>query len=75
MKVEIDAGLLGIVSGEQKRALQGFVGAGCFSQRKSFDEFFIESDLTADLGLADLMKLAEHFKVSVLESRVELKDI
>jgi hypothetical protein len=74
--IRLELGSLGIISGEQKRALECFVDVRIFDQRKSFDEFTINTtNIQAAIGLKELMILAEVFIVRVLEDSVLLSDL
>ncbi|MCP4395562.1 MAG: hypothetical protein GY804_15040 [Alphaproteobacteria bacterium] len=75
MKTRLELGSLGIISSEQKRALECYVDARAFRQRKTFDEYYV--DLTSFervIDLRDLMILAERFKIIVLEDAVIVTD-
>jgi len=64
---------IGIITGEEKRALEPYIDARRFTQRKSYDEYYIDSgDLKVDLSMSDLMVLAEEFKVLVSPDEIEL---
>lgn len=71
MKVRLELGNLGIISGEQKRALECYVDARAFSQRKSYDEYYVDLiNFECVLDLRDLMILAESFEIIVTEDSV-----
>jgi len=67
---------IGIVTGEERRALEDYIDARRFTQRKSYDEYYIDSgNLELDLSISDLMILAERFKVIVNYDSVELSSM
>lgn len=68
---------LGIISGDQKRHLEDYLDARFFSQRKEFDEYYIDIQEVdfENINIQDLMYLAEKFKVKVTESLIILNDI
>ncbi len=71
MKARLELGVLGIISGEQRRALECYIDARAFRQRKSFDEYYVDlTNVELELDLRDLMILAERFKVIVLEDAI-----
>jgi hypothetical protein len=73
--IRLELGALGILSGEQKRALECYIDSRIFDQRKTFDEYTLNSTNTySALDLDDLRILAENFKVRVLEDSVLLAD-
>ena len=75
MKTRLELGGLGIISGKQRRSLECYVDARAFRQRKTFDEYYVDlSNFERELGLGDLMILAEHFKIIVLEDSVIVSD-
>lgn len=77
MKARLELGALGIISGEQRKALECYIDARAFRQRKSFDEYYIDLtnvELELELDLMDLMILAERFKVIVLEDAIIIAD-
>ena len=64
-----------IICGDDKRVLEEYVDSRNFTQRKSYDEYYIVNnnvEINLDLGL--LMILAEHFKVTVLADEVEIAE-
>ena len=64
---------LGIISGEKKRALECYVDSRYFTQRKSYDEYYVVADnVSADLGINDLMILAENFTVTITVDSVDI---
>ena len=75
MKTRLELGTLGIISGEQKRALECYVDVRAFRQRKTFDEYYVDlTNFERVLDLRDLMILAERFKIIVLEDAVIVTD-
>ena len=59
---------LGIISGDQKCALERHIGSDCFKQRKNYDEYYVLPDFIefeSGFFIDDLMVLAEDFSVSV----------
>ena len=72
MKTQIEL-QLGIINGDDKRALENYIDSRAFIQRKSFDEYYCDwTNIELDIDLNDLMILAEHCKVKVFESCVIL---
>jgi len=66
---------LGIISGDQKRALECYVDSRFFKQRKSYDEYYVEIDTVVfNHGINDLMILAEEFSVVITSNFIYLKD-
>ena len=75
MTTRLELGRLGIISGEQKRALECYVDARAFRQRKTFDEYYVDlTNFERVIDLRDLMILAERFKIIVLEDAVIVTD-
>ena len=77
MNTRLELGSIGIIQGDEKRALEDYVDPRYFSQRKSYDEYYIDTTnvrLNRVLDLNDLMILAERFKVTVLEDCVIISD-
>ena len=73
--IRLELGSLGILSGEQKRALEAYIDPRSFTQRKQFDEYTVDTtNQYASLDLGDLRILAEEFKVLVLEDSVLIAD-
>ena len=73
--INLDLSCLGIISGEQKRALECFIDPRLFAQRKNYDEYILVSkDTSVNIDLRDLTILAEDFKVQVLKDSVKLTD-
>lgn len=63
----IELGSLGLLSGDDKRALENYVHPSYFRQRKSYDEYYVDvTNLDLDLDLRDLQILADDFKVRIL---------
>lgn len=57
---------LGIIEGDKKRALENYIDPRHFTQRKSYDEYYIDIDtIEADWSIQDLMIIADHFTVSI----------
>ena len=63
--VTIHTGGLSVVSYEAKTVLMRYIGDHKFISRKGLPEYTIKCDThhCVDVGLHDLMALAEHFKV------------
>ena len=71
----LDFRSMGIISGDQKRALECFVDCRAFKQRKNFDEFtFTSEEWDVSVSVKDLMILAEVFVVAVTEDSIVLSD-
>ena len=65
-KIQIDTSCLGIIEGDEKRFLSAYVDERSFTQRKNYDEYYVESDgVLKELEVSDLCIMAEHFKVVV----------
>lgn len=65
-KIILDTSNLGIMEGDKKRALECYVDAREFQQRKSYDEYFLNNNLrNIELDIRDLLILAEQFIVTV----------
>ena len=57
---------LGLLTGEEARFLLEWFDELCFTQRKTYDEYYFEPDnKTLLLSLYDLILLARQFKVQV----------
>ena len=66
---------LGIISGDQKRALECYVDSRFFVRRKSYDEYYVEVEIVEFRhGVNDLMILAEDFDVSINSNSITLKN-
>jgi hypothetical protein len=64
----LELGSLGIVGGDDKRALENYVSPAYFRQRKTYDEYYIDvTNIQIALNFKDLTILAENFIVRVLE--------
>lgn len=75
MRARLELGSLGIISGEQRKALECYIDARSFRKRKSFDEYYVDlTNVELELDLRDLMILAERFKVVVLEDAIIIAD-
>ena len=65
----LELGSLGIIDGNDKRALESYVHPFHFRQRKSYDEYYIDiTSVESALSFNDLTILAENFTVRVLEN-------
>ena len=74
MKVKINLDGLGIIEGDQKRLLENYVDERLLTQRKQYDEYYVNiAVLEIEIDIRDLMILAEKFKVTVLESGVTIE--
>ena len=74
MKVLMSFEKLSIIDRDAKRHLEDYLDARCFSQRKSYDEYYIDVQNAEfdNLGSRDLMYLAQRFKVEVCEDIIYL---
>ena len=73
--VRLELGSIGIIEGESKRVLECYVDSRLFEQRKSYDEYFVNvSNVEVDLGVKDLMLLAEVLTVKVLSDCVSISN-
>jgi len=71
MKVSIE---LGLISGDQKRCLECYLDSRHFTQRKTYDEYYVDAGLDMDMSLTinDLMIIAEDFSVAVLPGGISI---
>lgn len=75
MKVRLELGTLGIISHQQKATLECYVDTRLFRQRKTFDEYYVDTtNCEVDIELGDLMILGELFKVIVLYDAIIIAD-
>lgn len=75
MKVRLEVGTLGIITGEQKRHLENYVDRLVFRQRKNYDEFYIDvTNFESSLDLRQLMRLSESFTIRLLEDCVIISE-
>jgi hypothetical protein len=71
MDMDLD---VGIITGEQKRVLECYIDSRLFRQRKSYDEYYVDSLLEKFKGnINDLCILAEEFDVRVHADGIILK--
>ena len=71
MKVRLELGTLGIITGKERRVLECYVDSRLFRQRKTFDEYYVDAtNFEVDVDLQDLMILADNFKIIVLGDSV-----
>lgn len=74
--VDIQLGRLGIIEGDAKRLLEPYVDGRLFSQRKTYDEYTIDTDIVKiRMDIKDLFILSEKFIVTVGDGWVELEEI
>ncbi len=74
--VDIHLGRLDLISGESKRLLEPYVDSRLFSQRKTYDEYTIDTDsVKIRMDIKDLFILSEKFIVTVGDGWVELEEI
>ena len=74
--VDIHLGRLGLISGDSKRLLEPYVDSRLFSQRKSYDEYTIDTaSVKIRMDIKDLFILSEKFIVTVGDGWVELEEI
>ena len=72
-KIKLGLGRLGIIAGEDKRQLENYVHPMYFRQRKSYDEYYIDTNsVDIELDINDLHILAETFEVTVTRNIVVL---
>ncbi len=77
MKAKVHLSRLGIISGESKRLLEGYVDTRLFSQYKSYDVWYIQDytkPLELDMDLRDLFILSERFEIRVGNGWIELEE-
>ena len=73
--ITIDLGQLGIVDLAQKQALECYIDERLFRQRKSFSEYYIDTnEVKLSINIKDLMILADQFDVVVSYDSVILRD-
>ena len=74
--IKLDLSYLGIIQGDNKRALEDYVDPSYFKQRKSYDEYTIDKQYVFVFYrcIGDLMLLAENFKVIVYQDSVCLEE-
>ena len=66
MKTRFEIGSIGILEGDLKRVLELYIGEDAFTQRKCYDEYYInKSNYEVDVELEDLMRLGCDFKVQM----------
>ena len=76
MKTKVHFERLGIISGDSKRLLEGYVDTRYFSQRKSYDEWVVDYDeIELELDLKDLFILSEKFEIRVGDGWIELEEV
>ena len=78
MKTKVCFERLGVISGESKRLLEDYVDTRYFSQRKSYDEWWIADYTTLlelELELSDLFILSEKFEIRVGDGWIELEEV
>lgn len=76
MKIRLELGTLGIISNQQKCALECYVDTRLFRQRKTYDEYYVDTtNYDVDIELGDMMILGELFKVIVLYDAVIITDL
>ena len=65
-EIKLNLSKIGIIEGDDKRALEDYVDVRCFVQRKNYDEYYIShSEYKMELDIRDLLILAERFIVTV----------
>ena len=75
-KIQLEMGAIGIIEGQHKRSLECYIDERLFTQRKTYDEYYLSSKSeTVELGLQDLMILAESFKVKVFDHFVSISSL
>ena len=73
IRIKLDLSAIGIIEGDDKRALENYVDVRCFDQRKNYDEYYINTDNhELIIDIKDLMILAENFIVKVGSDAVYL---
>ena len=73
--LRVELGGLGIIGGHKKRFLENYIDERLFTQRKTYDEYYIDvSNVKINIDLGLLMILAEQFKIIILEDCVILSD-
>ena len=75
MKTRLELGTIWIIEGNDKRVLECYVDERLFTQRKTFDEYYIDvTNHAVNIEIGDLMVLAENFKVLVTDDAVIISD-
>lgn len=73
--VDLKLHSLGIISGDSKRQLEVYVDSRLFSQRKSYDEYYVDVDeVKIRMDIKDLFILSDKFEVRVGDGWVELEE-
>ena len=66
MKTRFELGTIGIIDGDNKRILENYTGNDIFTQRKSYDEYYIDvTSCEVEIELDDLMRLSRTFVIKV----------
>lgn len=74
-RINLDLSRLGIIDLDQKRALECYIDERLFRQRKSFSEYYVDSQgVELEIDIKDLMILAEKFSVMVNYDSVILEE-
>ena len=74
--VDIHLGRLGIIEGDAKRLLEPYVDGRLFSQRKTYDEYYVQvPHVKVKIDIKDLFIMSEKFIVNVGNGWVELEEI
>lgn len=74
--VDLHLGRLGIIEGDSKRLLEPYVDSRLFSQRKTYDEYTVDTNsVKIRMDIKDLFILSEKFIVMVGDGWVELEEI
>lgn len=73
MIVTLDLSSIGLVSGEQKDLLEPLIG-DVFTQRKSYDEYYISGTFECDICIENIVRLSTKFLVTVENECISLND-
>ena len=75
--MKLDIGQLGIISSQQKSALECYIDERLFKQRKQYFEYTVESlsqYIEVKMELPDLMRLSENFSIKVNHDSVSIEE-
>ena len=72
--IKVDFGQLEIIEGYERVALEDYLDARLFRQRKSYDEYYCDAgeEELLNIDVRDLMILAASFKVEVTYDSVRI---
>lgn len=72
--IDLNLGRLGIIEGDAKRLLEPYVANDFFTQRKTYDEYYVQvPHVKVKIDIKDLFILSEKFIITVGDGWVELE--